>query len=68
MNEVIRQLHARKSVRAFEDREIPQEIKNAILEAACQAATAGNQQLYTIVSLYLLDNDHLSKCVSGCLL
>ena len=34
MNEVIRQLHERKSVRAFEDREIPKEIKNAILEAA----------------------------------
>ena len=30
MNEVIRQLAARKSVRAFEDREIPEADKTAI--------------------------------------
>ncbi len=51
MNEVIRQLHARKSVRVFEDKEIPQEAKTAILNAACQAPTAGNQQLYTILDI-----------------
>ena len=64
MNEVIRQLHARKSVRAFEDREIPKEIKNAILEAACQAATAGNQQLYTIVDI--TDQSIKDKLVDTC--
>ena len=46
MNEVIRQLAARKSVRAFEDRDIPGEVRAAILEAAAQAPTAGNQQLF----------------------
>lgn len=51
MNEIIRSLHARKSVRAFEDREIPAEAKRAILNAACQAPTAGNQQLYTILDI-----------------
>ena len=51
MNEVIRQLHARRSVRAFLEREIPQEAKEAILNAACQAPTAGNQQLYTIIDV-----------------
>ncbi len=51
MNEVIKQLHERKSVRAFEDREIPDEIKLSILEAAMQAPTAGNQQLYTIIDV-----------------
>ena len=51
MNEVIRQLHARKSVRVFEDREIPAEAKQTILNAACQAPTAGNQQLYTILNI-----------------
>ena len=51
MNEVIRQLHERKSVRVFEDRPIPQEVRTAILEAACQAPTAGNQQLYTILEI-----------------
>ena len=64
MNEVIRQLHGRKSVRAFEDREIPQEIKNAILEAACQAATAGNQQLYTILDI--TDRSLKEKLVKTC--
>ena len=64
MNEVIRQLHTRKSVRAFEDREIPQEIKNAILEAACQAATAGNQQLYTILDI--TDQTIKDKLVDTC--
>lgn len=51
MNEVIRQLAARKSVRAFEDRDIPGEVRAAILEAAAQAPTAGNQQLYTILDV-----------------
>lgn len=51
MNEVIRQLAARKSVRAFEDRDIPGEVRAAILEAAAQAPTAGNQQLYTILDI-----------------
>ena len=51
MNEVIRQLAARKSARAFEDRDIPGEVRAAILEAAAQAPTAGNQQLYTILDV-----------------
>jgi len=51
MTETIRQLNARKSVRVFLDREIPREEKDAILNAACQAPTAGNQQLYTILDV-----------------
>ena len=51
MNEVIRQLHERKSVRVFEDREIPAEAKRAILEAAVQAPSAGNMALYTILDI-----------------
>ncbi|MBQ5671291.1 MAG: nitroreductase family protein [Oscillospiraceae bacterium] len=51
MNETIRQLHARKSVRVFTDRDITPEEKNAILEASVQAPTAGNQQLYTILDI-----------------
>lgn len=51
MNETLRQLHERKSVRVFEDRPIPPEVRTAILEAACQAPTAGNQQLYTILEI-----------------
>lgn len=51
MNPILQSLHARKSVRAFEDRPIPEELKQEILEAAVQAPTAGNQQLYTILDI-----------------
>ena len=37
MNEVLAQLHARKSVRAFADTPVPPEVKRAVLEAACAA-------------------------------
>ena len=50
-NETIRLLHERKSVRVFEKKDIPSDIKRSILDAACQAATAGNQQLYTILEI-----------------
>ena len=51
MNEVIRQLNARKSVRAYTNQEIGKAEKDAILMAAAQAPTAGNQQLYTILDI-----------------
>ena len=49
MNQVIHQLMDRKSVRVFTDRPIAPEAVSAILEAAVNAPTAGNQQLYTII-------------------
>ncbi len=49
MNQTIRELYERKSVRVFTDREISGEDKNLILESATMAPTAGNQQLYTII-------------------
>ncbi|MBE5786154.1 MAG: nitroreductase [Clostridiales bacterium] len=62
MNEVIRQLRNRKSVRVFEEREIPAEAKEAILLAAVGAPTAGNQQLYTIIDVTDQKlKDHLSQ-------
>ena len=51
MNDTIRQLYGRKSVRAFEERDISAGDKAMILEAACMAPTAGNQQLYTIIDV-----------------
>ena len=51
MNEVLQQLTRRKSVRVFEDRPILPEARQQILEAAVQAPTAGNQQLYTILDI-----------------
>lgn len=49
MNDVISQLHARVSVRAYTDEPVSPDDERAILEAAGQAPTAGNQQLYSIV-------------------
>ena len=51
MNDVIRQLHARKSVRVYENRPIEDSVKRAILEAAIQAPSAGNMALYTILDI-----------------
>ena len=51
MNEIIDSLYHRKSVRVYEDRQIPEEMKNLILEAAMQAPSAGCQQLYTILDI-----------------
>ena len=51
MNEVLRQLNERKSVRVFEDREICDADRDAILRAATMAPSAGNQQLYTILNI-----------------
>lgn len=51
MNEVLRQLYERKSVRVFTDKEISLEDKDSIIRAATEAPTAGNQQLYTIIDI-----------------
>lgn len=51
MNETIKQLYDRKSVRVYTEQEISSEDKQAILMAAVQAPTAGNQQLYTILDI-----------------
>ena len=64
MNEVIRQLYDRKSIRVYLDREIEKEKKDAILRAAAQAPTAGNQQLYTILDI--TDQSLKEKLVETC--
>ena len=63
-NEVLRQLSARKSVRAFEDRPISGEDRLRILNAAAMAPTAGNQQLYTIIEV--TDPDLLAQLAVSC--
>ena len=64
MNQVIQQLKERKSVRVFADREIPSEEVSAILEAAVNAPTAGNQQLYTII--HVTDPQMKAKLAESC--
>lgn len=64
MNEVLNQLYARKSVRAFTEQEISPEDKQAILTAAAMAPTAGNQQLYTIIDV--TDDQLKAELVKSC--
>jgi nitroreductase len=51
MNPIITSLLERKSVRSFEDRPVPEDLRDLIVEAALQAPTAGNQTLYTILDI-----------------
>lgn len=51
MNEIIRQLKSRKSVRAFEDKPIPKEIKDEIINAAFEAPSAGNMMHYSMIDI-----------------
>ena len=51
MNPIIESIKTRKSTRQFENKEITNDIKSAILEAAFQAPTAGNQMLYAIIDV-----------------
>jgi nitroreductase len=51
MNPVIETIMNRKSVRAYEDRPIPPEVKEMILTAAMRAPTAGNMMLYSIIEV-----------------
>ena len=64
MNEVLKQLKERKSIRVFTDQEISKEVKDAILEAAVNAPTAGNQQMYTILDI--TDQEIKEKLVKSC--
>lgn len=51
MNSTLQELMERKSIRAFDKKSIGAAEKEAILLAAANAPTAGNQQLYTILDI-----------------
>jgi len=51
MNNTIKELTERKSVRAFTEQPISPDLKRLILQAAMEAPTAGCQQLYTILDI-----------------
>ena len=51
MKSVMEQIYGRKSVRVYQDRPVEAEVKQAILEAAIQAPSAGNMTLYTILDI-----------------
>ncbi len=51
MNDCIKGLFERKSVRMFTEEEVPNQIKDILLESAAQAPTAGCQMLYSIIDI-----------------
>ena len=51
MNDMIKCLTERKSIRSYTNQEISPDCKELILRAAMVAPTAGNQQLYTILDI-----------------
>ena len=51
MNPVMDVLLKRKSVRAYEEREISPEVRAEILQATLRAPTAGNMMLYSILDV-----------------
>jgi nitroreductase len=51
MNETLNLLNQRKSVRVYEDKQVPAEVKEEILLAAMRAPTAGNMMLYSIIDI-----------------
>jgi len=51
MNPTLELLLNRKSVRAYEDREVDRAVKDAIIAATLRAPTAGNMMLYSIIEV-----------------
>jgi len=64
MNEVIKSLNSHTSIRKFNEKKIPQEQINAIVEAAMRGATAGNMMAYSIIKIQ--SKDTLSKLAVSC--
>ena len=64
MNETIRQLMERKSVRAYEPEEMPEQDVQTILEAAVQAPSAGNMALWTAIRV--TDPDEKQRLSVSC--
>ena len=64
MNDVVKQLYDRKSVRVYTDQPIDESIVQEILCSAAMAPTAGNQQFYTIIRV--TDQELLDKLADSC--
>lgn len=64
MNEIIKALDQRKSVRVYTEKDISQEDKERILNAALQAPSAGCQLLYTILDI--TDQDKKERLAQLC--
>ena len=63
-NPVLETIHQRKSVRAYEDKPLPEDVRTAILNSAMRAPTAGNMMLYSI--LEVSEQEAKNKLVETC--
>lgn len=64
MNETIRSIFARRSVRNFIEKEVPDDLIFTILEAANRAPSAHNQQSWKFIVIKGQKKDELAKLVS----
>lgn len=64
MNKTIDLIHNRRSIRSFQKRNIPIEIKNTIINSAIRSPTAGNMMLYSIIEI--ADQNIKNKLVKSC--
>ncbi len=62
--ENLKVLMKRKSIRAYEEKEISQEVKDAILNATLRAPTAGNMMMYSIIEV--TDENLKNQLVKTC--
>jgi nitroreductase len=64
MNAVIETILKRKSIRAYEEKEIEPEVRDELLRATLRAPSAGNLMLYSIVEV--ADQDMKARLVKTC--
>lgn len=64
MNETLKLMENRKSVRSYTEKEISRDYKEKIIHAAMRAPTAGNMMLYTIIEVE--DQDLKDKLAVSC--
>lgn len=51
MNDILKSIYERKSVRVFEDKLVSDNLKEELINATLQAPSAGNQLLYSIIDV-----------------
>lgn len=64
MNPVLETIHQRKSVRAYEDAPVSEDVRDMIIKSAMRAPTAGNMMLYSIIEVS--DQEAKNKLVETC--
>jgi FMN reductase [NAD(P)H] len=63
LNETLKVICERASLRSFEDKEIPEEVLNQVLEAGVKSASGGNLQPYSIIKI--TDKTKMQKLVEA---